>query len=106
MPTMKEVAVELLGVAIDGDLTTDLLNSEKDRHHDNKLYLGKIGRYEVWRNSSGFGVWVGEETRYGWFEKAMDAIEHARELNARDQEENRRYLALRKLPLLVKSITE
>jgi hypothetical protein len=104
MATMQEIALELLGAVAEGDHTTDLVKDAV--HSKNPLYLGQIGSYEVWRNRSGFAVWKGEVCQCISFGTAREAIEYARELNARDQEENRRYLALRKLPLLVKSITE
>lgn len=98
MPTKQEVALEMLALAAQGDLATDLVKVKKNLQFENDLYLGQVGQYEVWLNTFGIAVWVGETDPRGSFSTVREALAHARELNAIDQAENERYLSRLRMP--------
>jgi hypothetical protein len=103
MGRMQDIALELLGEIKDtyeqGDDLADLVKPDGHPYGINPLYLGQIGRYEVWQSRSGYGVWLGDVCQCIAFETLGQAVEYARELNAKAMDEEARYLAIRRFPV-------
>ena len=64
----------------------------------NGLYLGQIGRYEVWEGRTGYGVWSGDICHGLGFDSVHDAASAAHALYADDAAEYARYIAIRQVP--------
>lgn len=99
MGRMQEIALELLGDIKEAyeerDDLTDLV--KLPMYPNNDFYLGHIGRYEVWKSRSGFGVYLGDMYQQIGFRTLLEAVKYARELNDKAMAEEARYLAIRGL---------
>ena len=64
----------------------------------NPLYVGQIGRYEVWEGRTGYAVWEGDTCHALDFRSSREAASAAHKLHTDDAAECARYLAIRYAP--------
>jgi hypothetical protein len=90
------------------DAAADAPKGKKAKEPHNPLCLFRIGQYEVWKGRKCYRVHlVGDcYSQGGDFETPEEALARAQELNAKAMAENERYLALRRLPVMVRSGAE